>query len=296
MRLLTMLLLALTALSAWRVTCLRPTREIFIQGRLALAAGEPVKGAKVDVILIFPATKLKITPQGRQLVALRTLGAGEQWHARPDAARSYAIKWRPGGDFEIIIKLPCPSKPRRCRLIYRLAGAELHSPRFLLQEEKTASDRWAGFCPAQLLSALPTSAPPSAAPDLPPAEPIEQEETPEQEMSESGIPLAEGQEIHRTEFTLQHINTLSPMALRMRYQLLRYLEQHPDLPTRTRQVGTLVRDILDRRLALLGILRSGEAVWVRPGEGLKLLRSDPDEHEAEETVEIHQESAPRFED
>ena len=90
MRPLIVLLNALTALAAWHLTGLRPQRDIFIQGRLTLASAEPVEGAQVDVILVFPETKLKITPQGRQLVALRTLGAGAIWLTRPD----WASAWR----------------------------------------------------------------------------------------------------------------------------------------------------------------------------------------------------------
>lgn len=309
MRPLIVLLIALTALAAWHLTGLRPQRDIFIQGRLTLASAEPVEGAQVDVILVFPETKLKITPQGRQLVALRTLGAGEQWRARPDPAGSYTIEWGPAGDFEIDLKLSCPSKPRRCRLVYRLAGAELQSPRFRLRGDANGRDRWAGFCPDQVLAALPGAARSTARP-VAAAEAIGSEEVPEQDMSETGTPLAEDQEIRqRAELALLRINTLSPVALRVRYQLLRYLEQNPayarNLPDRTRHISTLMRDILGRRLALLGILRSGEAVWVVPEVGLKNLWSDPDEHEAEEsrtedaeqdTLEVHQEGAPRFED
>ena len=310
MRLLTMLLIAMTALAAWRLSHLRPSREIFIQGRLTLASDEPVDGAEVQVVLVFPDTKLKITPKGRQFVALRTLGVGEQWYPRPDAAGSYSILWGPGGDFEITLKLATPTRPRRCRLVYRLNGVEVKSPRFRLRGDGSPGDRWVGFCPDQVLAALPGKATkPSASLAQAPGE-VGLEELPERDMSETGTPVAEDQEIrHRAELTLQRINTLSPVALRVRYELLRYLEQHPlyarTSSSRTLRIGALVRDILGRRLALLEILRSGEAVWVRPGDGLKTLWNDPDEHEAEEssaedaeqeTVEVQQEGAPRFED
>ncbi len=309
MRLLTVLFLVLTAVSAFRLTHLRPSHEIFIQGRLTLATDEPVEGAEVDVVLVFPETKLKIDPKGRQFVALRTLGAGEQWSARPDTG-SYSIEWGPSGDFEIILKLACATKPRRCRLLYRLGAVELRSPRFRLRGKKNSTDRWVGLCPDQVLSALPSTAHSEASPGQPSPEAIGAEEAPEQDMSETGTPMAEDQEIgQRAELTLQRINTLSPVALRTRYQLLRFLEQHPvyarNAPARTRRIGALVRDILGRRLALLGILRTGEAAWVRPEVGLKLLWTDPDEHEAEESgaedtgqdpVEVHQEEAARFED
>lgn len=309
MRLLTVLFLVLTALSAFRLTHLRPSHEIFIQGRLTLASDEPVDGAEVDVVLVFPESKLKIDPRGRQFVALRTLGASEQWLARPDTG-SYSIEWGPSGDFEVILKLASATKPRRCRLLYRLGGVELKSPRFRLRGKANSRDRWVGLCPDQVLAALPTTPHSSASTEAGSSEAVGAEETPEQDMSETGVPLAEDQEIgQRAELTLQRINTLSPLALRTRYQLLRYLEQHPvyarNSPNRTRRIGVLLRDILGRRLALLGILRTGEPVWVRPEVGLKLLWSDPDEHEAEESgaedaeqdpAEVHQEDAPRFED
>lgn len=310
MRLLTLLLIALTALAAWRLTCLRPEREILIQGRLRLASNQPVDGAEVQVVLVFPDTKLKITPNGGQMVDLRTLGAGELWSPRPQVAGSYSIEWGPVGDFEVTLKLPCPTMPRRCRLIYRVNGVEFPSPRFRLRADASQRDRWLGFCHDQVLAALPTAASLSASPGTPSGEPVDSEEAPELDMSETGTPFAEDQEIRRrAELTLQRINTLSPRALRVHYELLRRLEQHPvyarTLPLRTRRIASVIRDILARRLGLLGILRSGQAVWVRPGEGLKTLWSDPDEHEAEdshkedteqETVEVQQEGAPRFED
>ena len=311
MRLLTVLLIALTALSAWRLTCLRPEREILIQGRLTLASSQkPVEGAEVQVVLVFPDTKLKITPRGDQFVALRTLGAGELWQARPHVSSAYSIEWGPVGDFEVTLKLACPTMPRRCRLIYRVNGVEFQSPRFRLRADGNQSDHWLAFCPDQILAALPTAAHPSVSSGSPASEPVGSEEAPELDMSETGSPFAEDVEIRRrADLTLQRINTLSPRALRVHYELLRHLEQHPvyarTLPIRTRRIGSVIRDILARRLGLLGILRSGQAVWVRPGEGLQTLWSDPDEHEAEEshaedseqeTVEVQQEGAPRFED